>query len=84
MSDTLDLYPHYRVTNSATFGFRGSVLDPVGCPEKRKACAPERGDDCPHFMGHNFKGDQAYLGDRAPICCAVLLRAALATPREGE
>ena len=78
MSEKLDLYPHFRVTNSATFGVRGSILDPVGCPEGRKACVPETGEDCPHFMGHDFKGCRAFFGDRAPICCAILLRASLA------
>jgi len=49
------------------------------CPLAHGKCAPDKGDGCPHFMGHLFRGDQAYVGDRTPICCAVLLRRLLAT-----
>ena len=80
----LDLYPMIRKTNSAVFGFRGSVLDATDCPLGHGVCAPERGESCPEFMGHLFRGDAAFLGQVVPVCCAVLLRALLAARTEGQ
>lgn len=77
-TDNLELYQHWRVTNRATLGFRGEVVDADDCPTGSRKCAPSNGTDCPHFMGHRHPGAVAYVGDTAPMCCAELLRKALA------
>lgn len=74
MSDELDLYQRIRRTNSAYFGLMGGIDMAENCPLEHGKCAPDRGDACPHFMGHLFRGGQAYVGDRTPICCALLLQ----------
>lgn len=91
MSDVLDLYPHIRRTNSAYFGLMGGVDMAEGCPLEHGKCAPDRRPPCKHFMGHLHRDGHAFVGDRTPICCAILLRRMLdaeshATPSitEGE
>lgn len=78
MSDLSDLYPRIRRTNSAYFGLMGGVDMAECCPLEHGMCAPDKGETCPHFMGHLFRGDQAFVGDRTPICCEILLRRLLA------
>lgn len=79
MGDVLDLYPHIRRTNSAYFGLMGGVDMAEDCPLDHGKCAPDHGASCEHFMGHLHRSGHAFVGDRTPICCAVLLRRLLAT-----
>jgi hypothetical protein len=81
MADNLDLYPNIRRTNAAYFGLMGGVDMAEGCPLEHGKCAPDRGPPCEHFMGHLHRDGQAFVGDRTPICCAVLLRRLLDTER---
>lgn len=75
----LELYDKAVPTNHAVFDFRGGLDHAENCPLQHGNCAPDSGPGCPHFMGHHFKGDAAYVGQRAPVCCEVLLRHKLLT-----